>query len=222
MSDQIRDRIRKLLNLGSNNPNEHEATRAMELAAAMMFKHGIERSELEEKPKVGQTKDLELDHRWELMLGQAAAYLYGCKTLRNVAAGRFTILGRPDNRQAAEDTYGYLVDQVEGLYKQSLPSGMSKKDRAEYRRTFKDACALRVYHRAVEAINNLEKKDNAVSGSTALVVIAHRQELIEEVDDFLVKIGATKGRPVRVRDDTAGARAGLSAGDHVKLHRSVR
>ena len=40
------DKIKKLLALASNNPNEEEAARAMDKAQAMMLKHGIERDQV--------------------------------------------------------------------------------------------------------------------------------------------------------------------------------
>ncbi|OXE37522.1 MAG: hypothetical protein CGW95_01000 [Phenylobacterium zucineum] len=135
----------------------------------------------------------------------------------------FRFVGRPDNIDAAQDTLAFVLLQVEALYKSHLPKGLSKQARAEFRRSFKDACSHRVYERCAKIVEEQTQKDNPSTGSTALVVIEHRKQLKLEVDDYLKAAGARtiKSRSVSVKLNEGYLRGRL-AGDHVELNRTIK
>ena len=89
------------------------------------------------------------------MTAQAAGFFYGCKVLfwRSGKHG-FAFIGRPDNTDAAEMTMMWLTQQIKELYKANLPKGLTQPQRQEFRKTFKVACAHRVYLRAAEFVAN--------------------------------------------------------------------
>ena len=168
MTDSIRDKIRKLLDLAKNDgATEAEAETAMRFASALIMKHGIEESSLKKvKLTTGRSETKEvIRDEWELWCAQAAGDLYSCRIVCYRGPQEFVFVGREANRDAALDTFGMIVAQVEKQYKIHLPRGLSKSARAEYRRTFKEACALRVYHRAKEVVQSLLKDEEAIKST---------------------------------------------------------
>jgi hypothetical protein len=197
----------------------------MELASALMLKHNIQENEIDtgDKPKVKRGDWLDFDVKWKSWVTHAVDKLY---SVRGVQMGdKIQFVGRLDNIDAAEQTYVAVCNQIERLYKTSLPRGMSQQDRAQFRRDFKMSCAIRVNARATEIVQNLMKDEIAqqATGSTALVVIEARKQLDQEIDVFFHEIGvrSRKARPTRV-NVSRGSIEGFRAGDKVQLNRSVR
>jgi hypothetical protein len=74
--------------------------------------------------------------------------------------------------------------QVEGLYKSALPKGLDKSTRGEFRRTFKEACALRVKERAEKLMREMKQNNDNATGHNALVVTGYFDQLSAENDAF--------------------------------------
>lgn len=232
MTNPIIDRIHKLLNMTAENGcTEDEAETALRMAAGLMAKHGIEQNQLSKVEvknlaKIGRRISQEFK-RYQILLADAAASLYGCTCLR-YSNGKYGIefVGRPDNIEAAEETMFWLLSQVEYFYKQNLPRGLTVSARANYRRTFKEACAHRVLHRANQLMIDMSRTDAAAresTGSTALVVQDYFKKLREEVDEA-IKTNIPNLRIARTMRFTGGSGTadGLSAGDRVKLRKEVQ
>ena len=218
--DNIKDKIRKLLAVAHDKgASEEEAATAMRLAMTLMARHGIEQSQLgAEKPKVHiDTVTAEATKKYELRVAMAAGILYGCNLIaKNGGNDGFFYVGRPANIEAAELTYPWLLDQVEALYKAALPKGLSQTDRAEYRRTFKAACAERIYMRAIDLVKN----PTAIEGSTALVVQGYFNELAAENRAAIES--QLKIKPMRMGFRLGnGSVDGARAGERVKLRQEV-
>lgn len=217
----IKDRIKKLLNLARDKgASEHEAARALELATALMIRHGIEAKDVDDTPKLGSGAFLSLDDRWHWFAARAVATLYGAIPLFSSKRNGFAFVGRLDNVEACEITLAYVVDQIEQLYKVALPAGLSKSERSDFRRTFKQACALRVLNRAVDIVATFEEK--GMPECTALVVQDHRKTLQQEAHDFVMRQAGVKARNTSLSVKvSAGSILGHLAGDRVKLNREV-
>lgn len=228
--DSIRAKIRALLARAApgSGATEAEQASAMNLASMLMTRHGIQMSmeEAHEDP-TGEGNVMPGDYgKWQLFCADAAAYLYYCRV---VWGGRgkhkqVRFIGRPDNVDAAGFTFLWLVEQVEELYKQALPRGLSKEVRSELRRTFKLACAARIRGRAwrlIEALANNDAVSLPSTGSTALVVKTHQEKLFGEADAFLKDKGV---RTVQYRGNKSGigTALGLQAGDSVQLQKAVQ
>jgi len=215
------DKIRKLLALARDEgATEHEAARALELASQLMAKHGVEESSLEDRSeKVGYGSTLNLDDQWKLWASRAAATLYSCRIV--ITGTRFEFVGRPTHTTAAETTYDFIVDQVERSYKAFLPKGLSKSERAEFRRSFKKSCAYRLAQRAHEIIAQQATEEGARAiGCNALVLVSHRQQLESEAEEFLSGFRKRRSRAMTLRPN-AGTLTGLAAADSIKLQREV-
>jgi len=79
--EKVVDRIRKLLELAKNNPNEHEAALAAERAQTLMLEHNIEFATVDKKEGVDK---VDLDnpwgrHAWYQQLAFAVADACCCK-----------------------------------------------------------------------------------------------------------------------------------------------
>ena len=218
--DNIKDKIRKLLAMAHDKgASEEEAATAMRLAMTLMARHGIEQSQLgAEKPKVHiDNATREATKKYELRVAQAAGALYGCNVIaRNQGKLGFDWVGRPTNIEAAELTYPWLLDQVEALYKMALPKGLSQGDRAEYRRTFKAACADRICSRAMALV----KDPGPVQGATALVVQGYFDELTAENRATIDSQFKTRSMRMGFRLGN-GSMDGARAGEQVKLRQEV-
>lgn len=225
--EDIKLRIAKLLAMGEHSSgNENEQAVAMKLAAKLMLEHGITRDQVavgvKHEVKAGK-HDTSADKKFMHFSAMAAAKLYGCSVLL-FDGGRagFQFVGRQDNLDAAYVTYELIVQQIERFYKQALPRGLTKADRAEFRRTFKDACAVRVGQRAAKIMEELSLPDDTsnAASSRALVVVNHRALLKQEVDSFLATIKLKKPKTI-APSRGAGTGLGLQAGDKVKLRQEL-
>jgi len=235
MDDSIRDnmkvKVAKMLAIARDRgASEAEAATAMSMATKMMLLHGIKEAELQTSQEIaGRSENVELDRDWQEIIAQAAGNLFGCMTLltRDRIKGTpcFYYVGRPENHDAAKQTFNYLLDQVERLYKAGLPRGMVQSARAQFRRTFKYACACRIAHRARELVEEMKRGEHTteVSGGTALVVQGYFDKLADEVDAFLASTGMKiRTKQARPRASGNGTAAGLAAGNAVNLRSALR
>lgn len=212
---EIIQKVRALFELGRNNPSEEEATQALEMASRMMLKHSITQGDISKSISIKYGDRINKDRDYYTFLSILVAKLYSTTTVGNRSG--FNFIGRPDILIACVDTFIFLAEQIEGLYKINLISGMTKSDRARFRKHFKRACTLRLLDRVEEIV---KVQTDATTTGTDLVVI--RDKLDAEVSDFLEDQGIkTVNLSLRVDRLNEGARRGHIAGDHVNLHRRV-
>lgn len=229
MSSDIIERIKKLLRIGQpgSGATEEEASTAMGLAAALMLKHGLEvQLDDDRTPEtVAGRWSGGYTEAWHLNVASAAGYLYSCRYIVRRRLGQFQFVGREDNVEACAMTMKWLCDEVERLYKLHLPKGMTKADRAEYRRTFKWACSMRLSARAW-AIMEMLRQDDAkaleATGSRALVVVESIDQQLKAAEDWLEReMPNAKAVVVHPRAAGLGTLAGRDAGDTVELQRRM-
>lgn len=229
--DRIRAKIRAMLAKAKpgSGATEDEAANAMAMAMTLMAKFGIQVS-LEDgedvNPVWGAATERDNYMSWHNECAGAAAVLYSARHM--VVTGpngyQFQFAGRPDNVGAAEVTFLWLCEQVEALYKEALPVGLSKKTRAELRRTFKYACSIRVRGRAWRMMQELKQNDQlaiASTGSTALVVQKHDETLTKEADGLIEEVTGGKTLVVKPKKAGIGTKLGLDAGNRVQLTRQL-
>ena len=97
-------------------------------------------------------------------------------------------------------------------------------DRAQHRRDFKHACTSRVVNRIQQIIDASMTDEGAASiGCTALVVRDHRQQRLDEAQDFAMKIGGSRVTKIGISSrPTAAGIAGRAAGDQVQINTEVK
>lgn len=189
MSEKVKAKIAALLNMRvEKGATEDEAATAMRMAAALAAKYGIDLNTAvapgTSKPKMGAKFQSEKMTMTQVYVVMAAAQLFGVKAyIFNQGRRGFELVGREELVEATEETVFWLFRQIEAIYKQHLPKGLSKRARAEFRNTFKPACAYRIHERAVETMKNYDNLASA-SGHNALVVVDYYKKLEEEIRNF--------------------------------------
>lgn len=193
MNEEIRKKIGKMLNMTvENGCSEDEQESAMRIAAGLAAKAGIDldscRPAGELKPKAKYKHVSEAYKPHQAFAAKAAAELYGVECYAyDLGAHGISFVGREENIELTEQTWFWLMRQVELLYKQHLPRGLSQSARAEFRKTFKAACAERVFVRAVNLVREMVFNDNVAQSSTghnALVVKSHFEQLHSENREY--------------------------------------
>lgn len=201
MTDDLKkaqERISKLLNMTvENGCSEDEQETALRLAAAAATKAGIDleafQAEAAKSSGVAAPKRTAkykgFSQTWkdhQIFAAKAAGELYGVDVI-HYSDNRLSMVGREENIELTEQTMMWLMRQVELLYKQNLPRGLSQRDRAQFRKNFKVNCAHRVYLRAIELMREMRFNDAAAgqaTGQNALVVQGYFETLKEERDRY--------------------------------------
>lgn len=220
----IKDKITKLLRLvADKGATEAEAMQAAQMASALMMKYGVEVALTEDGEEATIRGDWfgagEYDKKWHIIIAHTVQYLYFVRFVVRRSSGEFQFVGRPDVVDAAEMTFKWLCEQVERNYKTFLPRGLSKATRAEYRRTFKEACATRMRYRAwqiLEAMRNDDALAIEATGSKALVVMKARDEALAEAADLMKDCTSLT---LKQSSTGVGTRFGDAAGNAVQLDR---
>lgn len=190
------DRIKKLLNMTvENGCTEDEQSTAMGMAAAIAAREGIadfqslgakQADTPKRKAKAKYKPEPIKPH--QALAAAAAAELFGIEcNVYNLGARGIQFVGREELIEMAEHTMFWLFRQIEELYKRSLPKGMSQRERGEFRKTFKAACAQRTLERARQLMREMKYTDvhaQAATGQNAIVVAGHFEQLQSEVNEY--------------------------------------
>jgi hypothetical protein len=224
--ETINDKIRKLLAVGSKDSGATESERdtALQMAAVMMARHGINQDEIGTgsgpKAKVGNMNTDRMI-QWKIYSAMAAAALYGCQViLHSKGLKGIQFIGRPDNLDATEETFAWIMAQINLLYKPLVPSHLKGNYRSAWVDKFRVACAVRVLHRAQESIREITTPS---AKGAALVPVGYFKQLAAENEAAAME-AYPKTKAVKVGGIgkwTDGSAAGHKAGDHVKLRREA-
>lgn len=188
-------KITKLLNMTvENGCSEDEQETAMAMAASIATRLGIDlEAQRQKEATPAQRKAIKKAVNQEFKIHQvlafqAAAALYGCDLYTyDGGKGGLYFIGREENVELAEQTAFWLMRQVELLYKEHLPRGLTQSVRAQYRKTFKAACAHRVAQRAQTLMREMKQNDGRAqeaTGQNALVVQGYFDQLKKENEDY--------------------------------------
>jgi Protein of unknown function (DUF2786) len=228
--EKIIDRIRKLLELAGNNPNENEALSAMEMATRLMAEHNIEMATVEAEknkdsdPAVEQEfKSAEFRHKWGRVVWGAVARLNFCKyyyrSYRDQNDRNF-LVGTQANIAATKVMVDYLIATIDRLSHGAPIPGSQ-------RRAFCLGAAGRVSERLNELLRQRKKGEAkpVVGGGTNLPALASLYGQHEEKNDkALARIHPgmkfTKAASSTTQNWSAFSR-GRAAGDTISLTQQV-
>ena len=227
----IVEKIRKMLRLARDKgATEAEAAAALSMANRLMLQHNIESVEesVEEIAIRGDWRDFEVDKKWQQILVSAVGTLYNCRSLL-LGGKRVQFIGKPSNVLVAADTLAWVIEQVDALHKQALrtfreekelrngePTKLTKFEYRDFRLTFKEACALRIFRRVNEIVAAMR---NEIPAHMALVVI---DQALAAADDIISGMGIKKpSKGIKLRRSGHGTGAGWAAGDKVQLQHKV-
>lgn len=221
--ENIQDKIRKLLRLAKDKgASEHEAATALAMANKLMLQHNIDHIEDEghDGPNVVSGDAVHFEEKvvkWHIFVAGAVGELYRCRFTHGSRS--ITFHGRKINVDMASETLSFVIHQVEALYKEGLKAfrnslgRLDKETRGEFRQTFKEACALRLFQRAKEII---AQRKNEIPQHMALVVI---DDQMKHASDF-VEANFGKSRTIAIRKSGFGTGAGFAAGSQVRLDKN--
>lgn len=217
-TESARIKIRKLLALGADGTNEHVSRLALEKAYAMMQEYGI--TEVGEDPDHIEIRDSDwfvhgLKQNWHKSLGGHISRLYGCKHIFSIGQtkGSHRFFGMSHQIEAAEETFLFVVKQVEEMYRIALRAfdgQLDKYQRAELRASFKDAAVARVGVRISKILNERQPQ------GTALVIV---DTVAQAFEGFMEENGIKK-REVAIRSGF-GSGAGFNAGGLIQIQKEV-
>jgi Protein of unknown function (DUF2786) len=229
----IVEKIRKMLRLARDaGATEAEAATAMAMAQRLMMQHNIDNVEevVEQIAIAGDWHNYEIDKKWQQLLLMAIAKLYNCRSLMN-RSGRVQFIGKASNVLVCADTLQWVTEQVSDLHKQALKAfrldqlarngeapdlRQRKHESRDFRLSFKEACANRIYQRVVEIVAAAR---NEIPAHMALIVI---DQSLAAADEIIAGMNVKAGRAMRLRNNGFGTGAGRAAGDQVKLQHTVK
>lgn len=224
----MRERIRKLLALSRDaSAFSNEASTAMAMASKLMAELGISEDELRNTNGTdGPLGETEVDkaYAWRVQLASAAADLFGAYVLMygsRLGKGKIVFHGPAEVIDAAQQTYEWMVRQIETMYRAFRKDEGICTDPVA-RKDFRLSAAMQVRQR----VRDLIKTTQVQAGDGRSLMVVERTQLMRDrieqrLRDGGLKIG--KGRstslgPVR---NQAAAAAGHMAGRSVQIQSTV-
>lgn len=235
IDDKVLDRIKKLLALAEANPNEHEASIAMERAQRLLAKYNLSIADLP-KEKLDKTDPyVRMDERYGPTKGPVAARsiaaaiakLYFCKMFYVSIPNRgdiFSFVGRTTNVETARLVARNVIEMLKA-------NARLKKHLPGYETNFMIGAASRICRRVHELVEQakagqLKETDEVgeVKNLPALLETykAEEQRTQQYMDEAL-KIKFSKRGPAGSRGGNGdfGFADGRAAGDRVSLRPEV-
>lgn len=219
--EKARDRIRKLLALGQS-PNRHEASSALEQAAALMFQFDLDETDVEgEAPTPGALEEFVLQaggierEYWRGQLAHAAATLLGGGFY--FRGSDLVVVATGDRLGLIRAAYDYLVDAVE-----NEASAAARRRNAigdfYWRQEFLTAAACEIGLRAEKAIRERKSAlrsyaDDVVMSGACRAIMRRGDEVEAYLDRVSVVLPAVAiGDPTAMADGrAAGGRVNFDA-----------
>lgn len=234
-NDKVTDRIRKLLALGTNNPNEHEAAVAMKRAHRLLAEYNLtleQMTEAERKAQDPYTRDTRKQPKFSgaacvRTIVKGIGELYFCKVWYshdNSYGDTFTFVGRASNVAIAKDMVDFVVSS---LRKDCARQGGNKIP--GFATTFMHAAASRVNARCVELRKQAEAGTMQAEEGTKNLPALRNTYLAEQrgCEEYTAQMGvslrkaAANYRGGQGYGAEAGYAAGRAAGDAVPLRPGV-
>lgn len=225
MSDKIKDKIEKLLNL-SMSDNEHEAALALERALKLMNEHNITKDEVYRQNFI--SKELIIDNTilpdWKVKLHSAMANAAGCTfTWRNGAFRgckvKAHITGRERDVINAVYLIGFLtreIEKQEKIKRKELKEyGMKGSELSNYIKGFKKGIIEIVFVKLYQQQNKFFNEQPKEPG----LVCINLKTKIQDSEDFLN--GEFKIHKSKARTDKRAEADGVLTGSDIELNQAV-
>lgn len=226
MSEKIKDKIEKLLNL-SMSDNEHEAALALERALKLMNEHNITKDEVYRQNFINKEIDFEIYRLpdWMVDLYSAMANAAGCvftwrngdKSFKMKVKG--TLTGRERDVENAIYLIAFLTKQIESKSKEYMKNlkenGIKGSTLQSFMKSFKKGIIqivfIKLYKKQNDFFNEKEKEPG--------LVCINLESKINESTDFLN--GKFKTHKSKAKIDECGMGAGILAGNDIELNQAV-
>lgn len=226
-SDKIIDRIRKLLALGSNNPNENEAAIAMKRAHRLLAEYNLSMADMSEKQKAEQDPYVRGEQvsrqRFRAHLRTIAdsiGKLNFCKVFytRSPNFETYSFVGRKTNVDIAIMVSQSVCDTI-------CNAARASSSDAGFQTSFVAGAARRIYYRVEEMIAAAEKPQTVEEDGVKINLPALRSTYLAErngaesfINDQLgIKLKKGSARKTGANNNLDGFYAGDRAGANVSL-----
>ncbi|RYA23924.1 hypothetical protein CRU96_05815 [Malaciobacter halophilus] len=225
MSDKIKDKIEKLLNL-SMSDNEHEAALALEKALKLMNKHNITKDEVYRQNFINKeimTNNKRLPE-WKAELYSAMANIAGCVfTWTNnffwTGKVKAQITGRERDVENAIYLCEFLIREITKQEKEKKKEltqyGMKGSELSSYLKGFKKGIIKIVFAKLWEHQNKFFNEQKQEPG----LVCIDLESKIKDSEDFLS--GKIKPHKSKAKTDTRGEADGVMTGKEIELNQAV-
>ena len=220
MSNKIKDKIEKLLNL-SMSDNEHESALALERALKLMNEHNITQEEVYRQNFIN--KELIINNKilpdWKVNLYSAMANVAGCIfTWRNGTKVKAQITGRERDVENAIYLCEFLVREVERqekLKRKELKAkGMISTNLSKYLKSFKQGIIKIVFTKLYEKQNQFFRSQK----ETGLICL-NIESKVKESKDFLK--GKFRPHSTKAKIDKRAVADGILTGQEIELNQAV-
>jgi hypothetical protein len=221
--ETIIQKIKKLIALAGNNPNEHERGQAMEAAQKLLDEHNLKMADCQEKTEIigYETMPMARDV-WRRAVQNALAALYYVTLIggvRNVFGDKeVAIIGTPGNRAAFLSISNWILDSIEHAATAAGLRGVKERNEFGY------GCAITLNNRVL-AILAEEKAAHAISTdfkSRRNTLMVLRKTAKEDQDRFVSATwGKTRTARSTGRQRTDTIERGMKAGEAISLHKQV-
>ena len=147
----IREKIRKLLALAGNNPNEAERTEAMRMAETLMERHDLDEDDVVIAGAINAvtetTTQINGSFTWRSLIVQGIAQSYGCRAYRRRTGYRervMVVVGYNHHIDVVLDVANWLMELVRREAKAAYPKQTAEQN------AFMLGAATRIYNRCVD------------------------------------------------------------------------
>lgn len=244
-NSKILERIKKLLALAGNNPNEQEAAAAMEKVQAMLAEHNLSMSDVatHDKAEDGFTIDstMETDSRpWRRNLAATIGKMYFCTYFfsyrkrytkaRKCGYIRYDVhnfVGARHNVAVVHLMFAYLNETIDRLARDGASQLSNIKIRTPYINSFRHACANRLCHRIQDRIAAASRGEVKKSDGSSLPALASLYDSTQlQLQSFLKEqmgdaVGANNDANRSKSTSLLGKIEGDKAGKTVSLESQV-
>jgi hypothetical protein len=236
-TEKALERVRKLLALAGNNPNEHEAAAAAERAQAILAEHNLTVGDLRTDDVDDEfVEDDELttsSQPWRRPLGTMVARMFFCEYLYSRLPqhrDRHWFVGQRHNVAVAKLFFTYLhltVNRLSHQYALNREPKLRSACRTEFRRACTNRLCMRIHNR-IEAAKkgNIPKPDGGGNLPALINVYDNAQKQIKAHIEKSFGEAANKekpGRNVSTKTQDLEARIeGYRAGDAIGLDAQIK
>jgi len=251
MNTTIKDRVRKLLNLAGNNPNEAEAAAAAEKASRLMLEHGLLEADIvsdDDSQKVTEIRKVyaaKLNH-WHGALAYGISKLNMCESYfetqyENISDSpyrtKFTrqtgmvFVGKPSQVEVSHSMLEYLIEAIERQAKNDLRyqkkwhvSRFEERGYwTKYRNSFRYGAAVRLRDRMEEiaTTRDLHGMESSTGQHITALTVLTARQQQEAAIQDFMRDMKITSNRASGPSSLDGFSAGKQAGDNISLHSQV-
>jgi hypothetical protein len=231
MDTKIIERMKKLLAMSQDASSEHEAMIAARRLHALMSKHDISLSELEnkEQDQVDEDGFKTANFPYRRWISQAIAELYYCKTyyITHSSLGKnyamIMVVGKAHHRQIALAMIGQVLRLVDRLAQQSCLEALGYRQ-STYISSFQKGAAMIIFDRCADLVKAARAGTlvDEETGNTLPVLASLYDQEAKLIEQFLESMAFTKRKQAKTKPvNPFAVAAGAKAGKQVPLHQEL-